>query len=296
MSTAARSDRTRPARGASLRLAPERGLGPELVRVVREQVAFLASWASTERGRPGERVHRVRQALKRLRAVARLVRPLVGERCFARVNRGLRSEGRRLCAARDADVVLQACERLVRQGERSGGATALRKVLAERARAAQRTLLESDVLAGVSARVVRLEARMLDALPSRVSAAELRRGAEATWKRARRQWRRALESAAAKELHELRKRAKVVRTQAELLGRASGRRARWVAELDRLNDLLGEERDMALLEAWLMDEAGRHERDSVFALLGRVTWRRRRLRERALSCAARAFGAHQAGP
>src|SRR5262249_3381882 len=55
----------------------------------------------------GEDVHLVRVTIKRLRAMLRLIRPVIGKTAFDRENIRLRTAARRLSVARDADVARQ---------------------------------------------------------------------------------------------------------------------------------------------------------------------------------------------
>src|SRR5580693_577882 len=59
-----------------------------------------------------ELVHDARKAIKRMRALARLLRCALGEREFERVDDSLRAAGRRLSGARDAEVRLATLRRL----------------------------------------------------------------------------------------------------------------------------------------------------------------------------------------
>ncbi|MCW3057232.1 MAG: domain containing protein, partial [Solirubrobacterales bacterium] len=65
-------------------------------------------------GRPDEKaVHEIRKALKRLRALVRLLRHELGEEAFARESAALRDAGRRLAGARDAEVLLDTLDSLL---------------------------------------------------------------------------------------------------------------------------------------------------------------------------------------
>jgi hypothetical protein len=88
---------------------------------------------------PAQTVHEARKALKRTRALVRLQRESLGSKRFARANATLRRAGRRLAEARDAEVMVQALDALLKrqrkQLRRSAGVAALRaELLAERDR------------------------------------------------------------------------------------------------------------------------------------------------------------------
>jgi CHAD domain-containing protein len=62
---------------------------------------------------PAELVHEARKAIKRMRALARLLRDELGEQEFRRVNGSLRAAGQRLAGARDAEVRLATLHSLL---------------------------------------------------------------------------------------------------------------------------------------------------------------------------------------
>jgi CHAD domain-containing protein len=72
-------------------------------------------------------VHFVRVTIKRLRALLRLIRPVIGETAFNRENGRLREAGRRLSLSRDSEVARQTLGRLAcsRRRERDAVVSAL---------------------------------------------------------------------------------------------------------------------------------------------------------------------------
>ena len=72
-------------------------------------------------------LHFVRVMIKRLRAILRLIRPVISETAFDRENIRLRTAGRSLSAARDADVARQTLAKLPapNKSERDAVAVAL---------------------------------------------------------------------------------------------------------------------------------------------------------------------------
>lgn len=75
--------------------------------------------ASTDSTDPAELVHEARKAVKRMRALARLLRDELGEQEFSRVNSSLRDAGRRLAGARDAEVRLATLHELIERHPRA---------------------------------------------------------------------------------------------------------------------------------------------------------------------------------
>jgi CHAD domain-containing protein len=255
-------------------LRPELPHAAELRRVGEAQAAALAGVALSSLP-VGKRVHGTRRHVKRLRAWLRLLRIPVGERAYRRWNVGLRDLGRRISRARDADVLAAAWDAVGRDGRE-------RKVLRRLAASEAARVKSGRVLEEVAADASALVALACAAVPVAYGSADLREAVAASHRWARRQYRRVRRSAGAEELHELRKRVKVLFAQAELCAsRARGRARRDIARLDRLGKLLGREHDLAVLDAYLA-RRGTDGRK-------RIAERRSRLRGQALALAALAL-------
>ncbi|HWX52791.1 MAG TPA: CHAD domain-containing protein, partial [Solirubrobacteraceae bacterium] len=102
--------------------------------------------AEIDRDSAARAVHETRKALKRLRALMRLLRDELPDGEFGRENSALREAGRRLAGARDAEVMLDTLEALLERHPRKLGARSdlarLRDMLAaERDRAAHGAML-----------------------------------------------------------------------------------------------------------------------------------------------------------
>ncbi|HEV3321901.1 MAG TPA: CHAD domain-containing protein [Solirubrobacteraceae bacterium] len=237
-------------------------------------------------------VHETRKALKRLRALLSLLRGELGPKRYARENAALRDCGRRLAGARDAEVMLGTLDSLVRRDPahftRSAALRTLRaQLLAERDTAAAHAIHDPRVRGEV---VVELRA-----VRARVERWELRErgfrllapGVEGIYAQGRRRMRTARRRHSVEALHVWRKRVKELRYAAETLDRGgkSHKPVRRVARrADRLGEMLGEEHDLALLEARVRERsrgfAG--ERKVRKRLLRLIAARRRKLRKRAL--------------
>ena len=261
-------------------------------------------------------VHETRKALKRLRALLVLLRAQLGSKRYAREKAALRDCGRRLAGARDAEVMLGTLDSLVQRDRshltRSAAVRTLRaQLLAERDTAAAHAIHDPRV---------RGEAIVeLQAVRARVERWELRErgfkllapGLEDVYTQGRRQMRVARRHTAAERpgegprrgkqsrrarasveaLHAWRKRVKDLRYAAETLDRGgkgaggSSKDVRRVARrADRLGEMLGEEHDLALLEARVRERSRQFagERKTHKRLLALIASRRRKLRKRAL--------------
>ncbi len=251
------------------------------------------SEAAHDPARAGARtVHETRKALKRLRALFTLLRAELGAKRYVRENTALRDCARRLAGARDAEVMLGTLDALVRRDpshfKRSAALGTLRaQLLAERDTAAAHAIHDARVrgevvleLRAVRARVERLELRERN---FKLVAP----GVEGIYTRGRRRMRTARRRQSVEALHAWRKRVKELRYAAETLDRGGKphQPVRRVARrADRLGEMLGEEHDLALLEARVRERSRQFtgERKTRKRLLRLIAARRKKLRKRAL--------------
>lgn len=292
---------------------PAEGLRRMLLAQADLALEELGSERRTDDG--GERaVHETRKAIKRLRALLRLLECDLGAEVCDREHAVLRRVARELAGARDAQVMLQTLEGLLaRHPKRLGarrGVRRLRKSLeADLGRARRSTL---DDPAG-RARAV----RELRTFRARASTWELERpgrrtaelGLRAIYEKGARRQRRAARGKRpnAKRMHAWRKRVKDLRYAAEALApqaarehpghskrrlkaaRKSRKRLRQLArDAAELGELLGEEHDLAVLADKIAKRpAGsaasvRIGKDTRRELLRLIEKRRRKLRRNAL--------------
>ncbi|MBI3817739.1 MAG: CHAD domain-containing protein [Planctomycetes bacterium] len=224
------------------RVAPGAPLAGELRRVVREEIDRLAGVAKD--ANTALAVHRIRQSLKRLRALNRLLRGAAGEKYYKSLNVKLRNLGRALGGARDAGVLLRIFQQLSGAGDRS---PALRKLLERRARAEEKAAERSVDSIALEMLVIQKEwTRRLAGDGAAIAPARAVRNA---MKRARKQYKTAAASLAPGELHELRKRVKIARSQMELLVNivkppSAAAVGLWLRTMERLSDALGDCHDI----------------------------------------------------
>jgi CHAD domain-containing protein len=92
-------------------------LGVGVLRVAEDLIDSVTDSGQHTKQEAGEYIHNVRTTIKRLRALLRLIRPVVGEVFFNRENARLRKAGRRLAVARDAEVARETLKTLPVSGE-----------------------------------------------------------------------------------------------------------------------------------------------------------------------------------
>jgi CHAD domain-containing protein len=236
-------------------------------------------------------VHETRKALKRLRALLRLLAGELGEQAFARENRALRDIGRSLAGARDAEVMLGTLDALIerhpRKLARRGGVCRLRaRLAAEHERRQRHTLGEPATLAVALAQLRSFRARAAGwSLHERPGVELVQKDLQRLYKQGRRRHRRAARTDGRDmhAMHEWRKRVKDLRYAAEMLDRPT-----LAPRADSLGETLGEDHDLAVLAQRIRADArqakgsqrvGRRTRKLLLALIAK---RRRKLQRRAL--------------
>jgi hypothetical protein len=277
---------------------------------------------------PAPAVHETRKALKRLRALLRLIEPRLGEEIFAREDAALRLSASRLAGARDGDVLLATLDALIerhpRKLEGRGGVVRLRShLLSERERARRATLGDparsAEALAELRTCRVRVGAWRL----GEGDGIELvQPGLTRLYRQGRARYRRAAHGRGdrTRAMHRWRKRVKDLRYTSEMLllaeecdagGRPKGKRARrrlagarkdaaWLRRVarraDRLGEMLGEEHDLAVLDEYLRTHGSGKGRAGVRigacvrkTLTRLIAKRRRELRKGALRQGERLF-------
>jgi len=309
-------------------LLPGERLGAGVQRMALGQVDLAIELLGGDGGPLDEHaVHETRKALKRLRALLRLLADELGARAFARENDALRDIAARLAGARDSEVMLATLDALIarhpRKLEGRGAVAALRgRLAAERERMERMTLgdeaLREEVLHDLRAFRVRVaEWRLRDGK----GIALVERGLARIYRQGRRRYMRVARGKGdqARAMHEWRKRVKDLRYAAEMLQRreqgesargddgkrAKGSRRRRAARdaewlrvvarrADELGELLGEDHDLVLLGEWVRagkDGSGRERipRRTRKLLLKLIDRRRAELRKRALRAGERLY-------
>lgn len=242
--------------------------------------AIRACEAGTRSGRDPEDLHKMRVAVRRLRAILRASQPLFD----AKWVKGLRSElgwlGTALGDARDLDVLREylGSELTSLEGtERKAGQRLLRRLDADRARSR-----------GVLRRVLdgRRYARLLARLQASLAAPQvastglsLLDSAAAEFKKLRRAVKALSGHPSAEDLHEIRIKVKRARYAAELVGAdAGGRGQRFIDQAKKIQDILGEHQDAVVLEEYLHEVIDR--REATHALQQQLLKRQRKRRKK----------------
>jgi CHAD domain-containing protein len=240
-------------------------------------------------------VHEARKTIKRMRAMARLLRREIGEQEFEHVNASLREAGKRLAGARDTEVRIATLGdlRARHPGELAGEQIDALLARLERDRAATHGLgPEPAVLADIAE--MRRDLLRWNLLEHDSDA--LTAGLRSIYRDGRLRYRRIKRSHARdpERMHDWRKRVKGLYYALDMLG---GKQAAPTAKLtrraDRLGEALGEEHDLWMLAGFLQREE-RLDKQTRDLLLELIERRRERLGKRALKLGRRLY-AHKPG-
>jgi CHAD domain-containing protein len=222
-------------------------------RIIANELAeVVVDLTDTINDDPAEAVHDSRKRLKKIRAVARLVRPALGD-SYDAVNQHARDAARELSPWRDATALAKSFEVLA---ERIHDNEALAETSAQLASTlnARRAAAEAEITPDLDAvRRARDELDQLDASRDAIRFDEdgwdaMGHGLRRTYGRGRRGLKRSIESPRPEHFHEWRKRAKYTRHHMELLGPAAPHILDPLeGALHDLSDLLGDAHDLAVI-------------------------------------------------
>jgi CHAD domain-containing protein len=240
-----------------------------------------------------ELVHEARKTIKRMRALARLLRYELGEQELERVNSSLRAAGRRLAGARDAEVRLATLEHLRARHPKVlalDGVEILGARLERELEGAREPTAPQDVLADIAE--MRRDLAHWNLVDADFGA--LSPGLQRLYREGRYRYTNVKREQArdAERLHNWRKRVKALYYALDMLGASEAKGARSTTrQAKRLGDLLGDEHDLWMLCAYLKQnpDACGHDTSAANTLLKLAEQRRKRLRKRALKVGKRLF-------
>lgn len=284
----------------SVRFFAGETLSEGLNRVIEAQFDIALQIASADRDEQAAAVHETRKAIKRLRAMLRLVRDRMSLDGYHTDNAMLKLIAAELSAVRDSWVMSQILERLLpHEGDTSGIIPVLIDRLQDRYRTESAAVLENKAL--MASIVEQLEHVRDSAKRWTVMAGEQTRplphefatvapGLQRVYKRGRRGMRIVTGSPTDTLLHVWRKRAKYLRHQVEALNVLDPERlAAQEAELERLTDLLGDDHDLAVLLSRLADDAALTEGINATGVFDLIYTERHDLQAEAIALGGRLF-------
>jgi len=280
----------------AFQLQPEQSLRKSVRRIVRKQMdAVLEELNGEHKGPRDEAVHKARKSLKKIRAVLRLVRPVIGGKQYRQENTCFRDSGRPLTEVRDARILVETLDKLAQHFQEHLARRSLdgvRKALQENLRAVRKRVLDEQnafVTVGETVRQARERVKGWADVPDRWSS--VGKGLKDVYRQARAAFTEAAADPTVENLHEWRKQAKYLRYQLEVLRPLWPERMEELAtEADRMGDLLGDDHDLAVLRQMLADDSGSFgddsDRETLLALIDR---RRAELEQEAVLLGTRFF-------
>jgi CHAD domain-containing protein len=240
-------------------------------------------------------VHESRKSLKKVRAVLRLVRPAIGGKTYHHENTALRDAARPLTEVRDARILVDTFDKIVKQRgrhARSHSFTAMRKELVRHQRGVRQRVVEDEkAFAVVASAVDRALDRLDDWAKVHDNWSSVGDGVERVYRRSRQALAAVRRKPTVEYLHEWRKQAKYLRYQLDLLRPLAPKALTPLTKtIDRLGDLLGDDHDLAVLRR---EVAGDPERfggpEALEPLLARIDRRRQKLVHHAVTLGRRVF-------
>jgi hypothetical protein len=233
-----------------------------------------------------ESIHRVRQALKRVRAALRLLHEAVSEAAYARENASLRDAARPLAAARDAHVMLGVLDELI-----AGKQCRPYRPMLVRFRLQLRKVHARRLAGASTGRALSKMRALLERSLERTARWRMPRDPRAVYnagiRRIYRQGRDALENARAKgspeALHEWRKQVKYLAAAMALLGPEKSRTTKPRKVAEEAARRLGDDHDLAVLAAALLRRAADRR------LIAKLEQRRHKLQKRAFKLGRRLY-------
>jgi CHAD domain-containing protein len=239
-----------------------------------------------------EAVHEVRKSLKQLRALLRLVRSGLGRGHYARITKRLKKAGALLAPVRDASIRVSALALLTDSFEKKHPhrrLTGCRRVLAEDCR---KTEQKAPRKLKRSRRLLKRISRDFSTMAaSRSGWKVLGPGIRRSYCEGQRAWRKARERGTSDDFHEWRKRSKELLYHARFLGGIWPEQMNALeAELNALDDYLGEAHDLAILAGdGTLKRLADKPVDDLKALKKLALLRQRELHAKALALGTRLF-------
>lgn len=275
-------------------LSPEKR-GTRTVRKITRKRIDAALEVLNKKTPSAESVHQARKALKKARALLRMLRPGVKEAVYREVNEALRDAARPLSAARDAQVLADTLAALVHRYGASAShlqLEGLRRAIAHRRTDTQRQLHGKTAEMAHSRGLLREARARIEALA--IGAHDWRvlgSGVKRSYRGCKRAMRDAVDdSTCAPAFHEWRKQAKYLRYELAML------EPLWPAWIDaltdqahKLTDYLGEDHDLTVLRETAAAHCAELPDRASEALLALIERRQAELRKKAIRLGQRLF-------
>ena len=232
----------------------------EARRIAYKQIA--AALAALSAKRPSDSsIHAARKAIKKARALWRLLQDALPAATYREVNARLRDAGRPLGAARDAKILVVALDRLLKAyGRRAAPNTlqAFRRSLVQNGSAIKHALMCEPTGIALSRHALRRVCQQVRGFSvSKGGWSVLGKGLRRTYARGRRMYRKACSDRRAEHLHEWRKQVKYLHNEIAILKPLwRGPIGKLASATGRLSEQLGDDHDLAVLCSRVLAQRG----------------------------------------
>ncbi len=278
---------------SSLRFLAGETLAEGLDRVIADQFDTALGLVSAPPEQQAVAVHSTRKALKRLRALLRLVRDTISLDCYHTDNQVLKLVAAELAPVRDSLVMAEVLDRLLPHDSASQTSVDILVArLQSRYRAESAALLENKAqMASIVEQLehVRVRSKRWSILAGEVDKpiphefSSIAPGLQRVYKRGRRGMRIIVDSPTDTLLHVWRKRAKYLRHQVEALNILDPvTLMRYELQLEHLTDLLGDDHDLAVLLARFSNDPSLVEDVDLDRVLGAIGKKRHELQAKSI--------------
>lgn len=259
-------------------------------RIAREQVDKIeALFSKKDALRDAERIHEARKAVKKVRALLRMIRLGIGTRSYQVENRRYRAIAQQASPWRDAKTLAEAVKKLQKRYDESVYAGCFNSATRYLRKRQRHALREGErTRKTMLALVKRAKTRISQWPLGNLGWSDLQAGLKRTYKRNRRALAKVQTSATNVKLHDWRKRAKDFWHQLRLLHNAAPHVMEdWTDELKTLTHYLGDDHDFAMLADVLQEKDVPERTREVLTSLIRT--RRTQLQRAALDLGRRLY-------
>lgn len=254
----------------SYELRPEKPLCKDIRRIVRKQLDDVLKQLALQ-DKPvlnavayDKAVHEVRKGFKKIRAVLRLIEPVICHKSFAAENRRCRDAARPFTELRDTRILIDTLDELAKQDQAVGNDDAfeeIRQSLESQLRDLRRDLSHgANAFSNAAEISQKLREQIKDWVDIPNKWSSLGRGFAATYRSARQTFELARDESTMESMHEWRKQTKHLHYQLEILRPLNRKRIGPLSDETRqLGELLGQIHDLAILHQTLTAHANRFE-------------------------------------
>lgn len=221
-------------------------------RIWAEELAAAIHSMENFGNEPDKAVHEVRKSIKKIRAVLRLVRKLLGKELFKQENIRYRNIGHMLSHVREAAVMIKTVEKLRKSDRKAMPRTAclhLRKqLLAKQIEVSEGFFKNKEAITAVLSALKEAQQNLPDIAIARHSFDELSASIQLVYARGKKAYEQASKQPTIDSFHEFRKEVKILWYHTRLLTPVwQGLMESYAVQLGILSELLGDDHDMGML-------------------------------------------------